>query len=258
MIKQLARVVIATTAIVAAPSAIAGSLDHWTGQGWSVLFQARGDLNRDGREDIAAIVEAPENISKPDNGCDSADDYSDAEARRLIVVIDDGEGQQSIAVDEPRAVLRRDQGGVFGDPLEELSIENGAVVINHYGGSRWRWGNTLRFRLDDGLWRLIGMTDFWHDSISGSRVEYDYNPLSTKLKRTVEFDEELEGKPVCTACLHGVSCPERNGCYAGTRRARPGAEWFNIGPKPNIPLRNFNCWQESIGLLKHLGFQDQR
>lgn len=249
---------VAAALLATAMPAGANPVDHWISEGWSVLFEAQGDLNQDGLADVAFILEATEGETKPDNSCEGMDDWSEAEARRLIIAFDKGDGGHEISADEPRVALRRDQGGVFGDPLDSLSIENGSVVVRHYGGSRWRWGNALRFRFDEGTWRLIGMTDFWRDSFSGNNVEYDYNPLTGKMKRTTEIMEEVEGEPICNACLVGEDCPERNGCYTGTRPAKAGAEWFDIGIKPDIPLSDFTCWQEQTGLLRHLGFQDSR
>ncbi len=243
---------ILTTGLLASP------LEPWLAKGWTQLFAATGDLNRDGIDDLAVIIEAPEGENTPDNSCDEMDDYSDSETRRLIVAIDDGNGGESISVNEAKVVLRRDQGGVFGDPLEDLFIERGAVVVRHYGGSRWRWGNTLRFRLDGDDWQLIGMTDFWFDSLSGNNVEYDYNPLTGKMARTVAIEEEIDSDPVCVACRIGENCPEKRGCRSGTRRAKPGTRWFDIGTKPKIEMVDFACWQEKTGLLRHLGFQDGR
>lgn len=252
------RAIFVTAIIASASPTIAGPLDSWRDRGWSVLFEASGDLNRDGAADYAAIIEAPKGENTPDNACDGTDDYSEAETRRLVIAFADQDGGLKVVANEPRSVLRHDQGGVFGDPLEGLAIERGAVVVTHYGGSRWRWGDTLRFRHDDDEWRLIGMTEFWLDSAFGNVVEYDYNPLSGKMSRTVEIVEEQEGEPVCVACRLGEHCPERDGCYEGNRRAAAGTEWFDIGRKPPIALADFQCWREQTGLLRHLGFEDGR
>ena len=240
-------------ALAISSQAQAGPLDPWTEKGWTVLFEAKGDLNGDGVEDYAAIIEAPEGENQPENACEGEEGYSEAPTRRLVIALDEA-GTLKVAADEPRVILRRDEGGVFGDPLEGLGIERGAVVISHYGGSRWRWGNTLRFRLDDGEWRLIGLTDFSLDSAYGNIIEYDYNALSGKMKLSVEIGQDNE-EPVCVACRTGEDCPEQNGCYAGSRAAKAGATWFKIGPKPSVTLAGFRCWQDKTGLLRHLGFQ---
>ena len=232
----------------------ASPVELWTQKDWTVLFEAKGDLNGDGAEDYVAIIEAPDGENQPENACEGEEGFSEAPTRRLIIALDEGGTLKAVA-DEPRVVLRRDEGGVFGDPLEGLDIDRGAVVVSHYGGSRWRWGNRLRFRLDDGEWRLIGMTDFSLDSAYGNIIEYDYNALSGKMKLSVEIGQDSE-EPVCVACRIGEECPERNGCYTGSRPAKAGATWFRIGPKPPVTLAGFRCWQDKTGLLRHLGFQN--
>ena len=230
-------------------------------QGWKKLFEAKGDLNRDGFEDRAIIIEAPDQATEPPAGCDGADDYSDAPVRRLLVLFADDQSGEELAVDEPQLVFRSDQGGVMGDPLVELRIERGAIVIENFGGSRHRWADTMRFRFDHGDWRLIGWTQSTIDSLSASVVTYDYNPLTEKMLRIVDFpeDEEIGSQdPFCIACQFGESCPEKNGCYAGTKPAKVGERWFEIGPRDDIPLSGFLCWRDRVGLLRHLGFEDGR
>jgi hypothetical protein len=69
----------------------------------------------------------------------------------------DGKWQRSAVSD--RCGLNSDEGGIWGDPFEEIRIERGALVIEHFGGSNWRWGITSRYRFQDNQWTLIGRTD---------------------------------------------------------------------------------------------------
>ncbi|MEX0345219.1 MAG: hypothetical protein AB3N20_09885 [Rhizobiaceae bacterium] len=230
-------------------------------QGWKKLFEANGDLNHDGFEDRAIIMEAPDQATEPPAGCDGEDDYSDAPVRRLLVLFADSQSGEDLAVDEPQLVFRADQGGVMGDPLVELRIERGAIVIENFGGSRHRWADTMRFRFDNDEWRLIGWTQSTIDSLSASVVTYDYNPLTEKMLRTVDFpeDEEIGSRdPFCIACQLTEACPEMKGCYAGTKPAIVGERWFEIGPRDNILMAGFLCWRDRVGLLRHLGFEDGR
>ncbi len=158
------------------------AIERYMQTGWTVLAESNGDLNGDGLADHAVVIEAPEGVAEPSNSCDGSDDYSDSPARRLVVELAEAEAPAVLALDDPRLVLRSDQGCVFGDPFEDVSIDNGGVTVRHYGGSRWRWGDTTRFCLEDGAWLITGRTEFQHDSISNQSVEYDYNALSGKVK----------------------------------------------------------------------------
>ncbi|MFZ2099319.1 MAG: hypothetical protein WAU86_02005, partial [Oricola sp.] len=225
--------------------------------GWHEIGAANGDLNRDGIDDVAVVIEAPEGMMEPRNACDGDQGYSEAPVRRLIVAFADGKGGYTRAADEPRLVLRSDEGGAFGDPFEGISIERGSIVADHYGGSRWRWGMTVRFRFDDGDWRMTGMTDSQMDSLSLSAITYDYNALSGKVEVAVEGPEpDAEpGEPLCTACRVGEQCPEANGCYQGTRITKAGKVLYTVGKKDRIVMSQFRCWFDKVGLLTHTGFQ---
>ena len=230
-------------------------------QGWRVIGQASGDLNRDGREDIALVIEAPDGLTEPANACSADDDYSDAPVRRLVIAFAEPDGGYRRAADEPRVVLRADEGGVMGDPFEEVSIGNGSVVLDFYGGSRWRWALTLRFRHDDGDWRMTGMTDTQTDSIMNSVLTYDYNALSGKMAVTAEESPDSEAaasEPLCVACRVGEHCPQTGGCYEGTKRAKSGTTLFKVGRKERVILSDYRCWESRTGLLAHTGFLSPR
>jgi hypothetical protein len=226
--------------------------------GWTEIGRAAGDLNKDGIEDLAIAIEAPEAITEPANSCTQEDDYSDAPVRRLIVALGDGSGGYELSADEPRAILRADEGGIMGDPFQGIAIAHGSIVIEHYGGSRWRWGQTTRFRLEEGGWLMTGMTELQHDSIYNSVIEYDYNALTYKIAVTVdEGVDDPEAEPVCVACRAGEACGSGD-CYKTTKPAKTGTTWFDTPRRDRVTLSGFRCWFEQTGLLEHTGFQVRR
>lgn len=224
--------------------------------GWQELLQATGDLDKDGRDDLALVIEAPDGVTDPPNACKPEEAWSEAPARRLIVFLS-GAGAAP-AIDNADVLLRSDQGGVMGDPLQEIAIERGALVIENYGGSRWRWGSTLRFRHDGGAWNLIGMTSFSADSLSASMVEIDWNALSGKVKLTAEASPEADADPLCIPCRIDEACPERDGCYTGTKRSASGSWWFEAKAPEPVRLDGFRCWEDETGLYRQTGFQEER
>lgn len=56
------------------------------------------------------------------------------------------------------AVLPSEHGGMMGDPFEGITIERGAIVIKHFGGSNQKWTYTHRYRFQRNTWELIGAT----------------------------------------------------------------------------------------------------
>ncbi|HEX5034355.1 MAG TPA: hypothetical protein VFW62_07745, partial [bacterium] len=109
-------------------------------KGWETLMQAEGDLNRDGKPDAALVLKNP------------TEDAGGEEQPRLLVLLlqNPAGGGYRLAATSEQAILCRICGGIFGDPLAELQIKNGVVIIDHYGGSRFRWGYTHRWRQQDG------------------------------------------------------------------------------------------------------------
>lgn len=131
--------------------AVASSLEALVPVGWKLESKVEGDLNRDQLPDVALTL--TEKSKLPDNP-----DFD--VIRRLLVLAlrqKDGNWQRSAVSDH--AVLNSDEGGVWGDPFQDIRIERGALVIEHFGGSNWRWGITSRYRFQDNQWSLIGRTD---------------------------------------------------------------------------------------------------
>jgi hypothetical protein len=108
------------------------------------------DLNGDGKPDAVLVIS---------HGSFDATGPGETTIVKHVLVLalrgEDGKLHRSMVNDG--AVLDGDEGGVFGDPFESLSVEHGAVVIMHYGGSRDRWGYTHRYRYQDRQWMLIGL-----------------------------------------------------------------------------------------------------
>ncbi|MFT5766122.1 MAG: hypothetical protein ACI8X3_003561, partial [Saprospiraceae bacterium] len=71
--------------------------------------------------------------------------------------------------------------------FESLSIENGAIVLKHFGGSRQKWAYTHRFRFQNAAWELIGLTTESMSPCEENEI-FDYNLSSGKVvyKKTYE------------------------------------------------------------------------
>ncbi|MGA9996235.1 MAG: hypothetical protein WBP93_12525 [Pyrinomonadaceae bacterium] len=157
--------------IVEAASAVEG----FAPKGWRVEKKIETDLNGDGRSDAVAV------ISTGEQGYNEKTQTSDFVTRFLLLALrgDDGKLHRSVVSDD--AVLDGDEGGVLGDPFQDVTVERGAVVIVHYGGSRDRWGYTHRYRFQSGQWMLIGLTDESGDTLSPEHFDKRDVNLSTGL-----------------------------------------------------------------------------
>ena len=154
-------------------------------EGWQLIAKAEGDLNQDNLVDAAMVIEQEvENLP-----------LDEAAPRSLLIALQNDKGTYELSIQSDKAILKANEGGVWGDPFYEgLSVDRGSLLINFYGGSNWRWANTYRFRYQDDGWYLIGATlsNYW--TVNGEGTTEDYNLLTgeSKIKRTDENGEETE------------------------------------------------------------------
>ena len=99
----------------------------------TVLGAAAGDLNGDGKDDLAVTV----NLA---SGSEEVED-----TRETCVLLAEG-GAYKARHANIGLVRGPHEGGVFGDPFDGLSIEDGALTVSLYGGSSWKWGHSYQFR----------------------------------------------------------------------------------------------------------------
>ncbi|MCP3775557.1 WD40 repeat domain-containing protein [Paenibacillus sp. MZ04-78.2] len=104
---------------------------------------ARGDLNKDGIDDLAIIVEDPKETMAE---------------RDLLLYFGNATGAYEQSIYAKKAILCKDCGGVNGDPLDDFSANNSTVLIGFHGGSNERWYSKYRFQYRDRDWFLIGYT----------------------------------------------------------------------------------------------------
>jgi len=166
------------------------SLENFIPTGWKILKTAVGDLNQDGAEDIAAVIEsatpAPEEGTTPP---------------RILLIIFKQDKNYRLAIQTEKAILKSDEGGIMGDPFYGLDYDRGSIILTFFGGSRERWSYILRFRFQENDWCLIGLTKSVSDSLSGAETIEDYNLLNGKTiitekqnEKTLKETKENRGK----------------------------------------------------------------
>jgi hypothetical protein len=154
--------------------------------GWRVEkdWLKEGDLNGDGRPDLAVV------ITTGDSGLDDQGHLTYAK-HALVLALRGNDGKLHRSLVSDAAVLDGNEGGVFGDPFDSLMIERGTVVISHYGGSRDRWGYTSRYRFQNGQWTLIGLTLDETDTLDPDHASDQDINLSTGFVRSHEKGESV-------------------------------------------------------------------
>ena len=128
-----------------------------------VLGEVEGDLNKDGVPEKVVIYDT-----------DSETEFG---TEREIHIFKKENDAWSLWKTSIGAVLPSAHGGMMGDPFQEVSIVRNCIVIYHFGGSRWKWNYTHRYRFQNNDWQLIGATINYGTPCDYS-FTFDYN-LST-------------------------------------------------------------------------------
>lgn len=135
------------------------------------LDSAMGDLNMDRITDKIVIYK-------------SANELSEGESKRpLEIFIGKADGTFELVERNENVVLCYACGGIFGDPYEAVSIENGSFTVSHYGGSNWRWSRAITFSYvkDYNTWLL---TD---DSGISYNVNEEEKTTETQINNPEDF-----------------------------------------------------------------------
>ena len=185
-------------------------------KGWTVLFSAKGDLNKDKIEDLALIIEQKDlkNIQKNN-------DKKNLNPRHLLVFIK--QNHQYQLIDESKTLPTRDdaESSCRMDPLGEsegISIHRGVLQIHFSyfmscGG--WEWPHhTYTFRLENKKMKLIGFDYFSFHRSTGEETVKSYNFSTLKVKNTTGGNQFEGGHPKST--------------------------WGTFKPKHNFYLSNIN------------------
>lgn len=141
-----------------AASADAAALAAFVPAGHRAGMNAQGDFDGDGDLDALLVIEA--------EGEDAAD------APRALLLLRRDPDRLRPVLESPRAVLCRRCGGMMGDPLQQLRIGPGELVLRFEGGSRELWSSEFRFvQMPDRTWRLDTVVAGGLDRTDGATAE---------------------------------------------------------------------------------------
>jgi hypothetical protein len=149
-------------------------------KGFVTLTEVRGDLNKDSSEDIVLVLR--------DSAAEMESVDMDTDPRRLLLVLFRKDSVYELAGKTDKALMSAHSGSYVEEPLQELRISNGALVIDHYGGTNWVWNYIHKFRYQHGSFYLIGRTydSYWIKGECGdglSSKEYiDINQVTGQME----------------------------------------------------------------------------
>lgn len=156
--------------------------------GYFLMERINGDLDNDGVEEAIVAYNTAE-----------VKEGSFKNVERDLIVYKKQAGTWIKWKSSLQALYGSRDGGMMGDPYDNMSVENGILHIRHFGGSSWKWSVTDKYRYQDNELYLIGYT-----STSGANCEYwesaDFNVSTGKIIVEKEWEncdsEEAENKKV--------------------------------------------------------------
>ncbi len=115
--------------------------------GTSAIALESADLNGDGRADYVLVLERPL----------KGDEVDPIRHRPLLLMIRQSDGRLAIAKRNDKAVMCASCGGLFGDPFVGITVKPQSFIIDHFGGSGWRWERRAQFNYSrrDNTWQLV-------------------------------------------------------------------------------------------------------
>jgi len=152
------------------------AIEAFVPAGWKIIKRGAGDLNGDSLDDIVGVIECTQPMASPD----------EAPPRILFIAFRRGSSYE-LSIQADSAIMKADEGGVFGDPFSVLKVENGTLLIGFYGGSAWRWSCEYRFKYINKSWRLIAVISGSYEP-SGAMITREHNLLAGQVK-TFRRDE---------------------------------------------------------------------
>lgn len=166
----------------------AGALQKFVPHDWEILSQAKGDLNQDGKEDIALLIQAKNKHQH--------------KRKLLILLKTDQQLQLKLSQHIPKWTYRANE-PCAEDALDDssLNIKNQRLelLFNSMSSCSNTYGliTTYSFKLNQNHFHLIGYDSSYLDKITGQQDEISINFLTrkAKLSTTPNIFAEVETPP---------------------------------------------------------------
>lgn len=150
---------------------------------YQMIKEVYGDLNKDGVEEKVVVY----------NMTDKEDEVNGVD--REVVIFRKNQQNWTVWHRSTKAVGNSKDGGMMGDPFEDIEIRNGVLLIRQSGGSSWKWAHTDKYRFQNNRFELIGYTSFY-----GRPCDYweelDFNTMTGKIIFKKEYENCDTGTPV--------------------------------------------------------------
>lgn len=210
MNKVLTIVMILVTMIVSAQTKVDNSFKKYVPKGYSLNEVIKGDLNKDGQEDVVLIIKGTDKDMLLPNQWDT--DIVDKNRRGIIVLFKKGASYEVAVKNYSCFSSDNEDGGVYYAPELYFEIKNSILYINYAHGRYGGWGYVFRYQNSD--MELIGYNSHSNRGpIALSEVSINFSTKKRLDRENVnaERGEEVEEKfvdtwsTITTSELHKLS-----------------------------------------------------
>jgi hypothetical protein len=164
------------------------SVEQFTPVNWMIIDQANGDLNNDGSADLAVVFEYNKPIDETRvYGDNSSAIIKETQKPRILAIFfkDKLTGALNLSTQNNDFILRSEEGGKLGDPLQQIAIKDQQLYLRFKGGSEWRWELGYTFKFENKDWFLTSAINLYFNQNSGDMTERVYDFKTRELFTTV-------------------------------------------------------------------------
>ncbi|MGL4584919.1 MAG: hypothetical protein ACRCVU_18290 [Flavobacterium sp.] len=185
------------TMIVSAQTKDYKAFKKYVPMGYSLNEVIKGDLNKDGQEDIVLIIKGTDKDMLLPNQWDT--DIVDKNRRGIIILFKKGDSYEVAVKNYSCFSSENEDGGVYYAPELYFEIKNSILYINYAHGRYGNWGYVFRYQNSD--MELIGYNSHSNRGpIALSEVSINFSTKKRLDRENLNADkgDDLEEKFVDT------------------------------------------------------------
>lgn len=164
------------------------SIEELTPTNWTVIENINGDLNHDGIDDVAVIFESNSVTDETRTyGDNNTEIIKETQKPRILAIFfkDKSTGNYYLSVQNNDFILRAQEGGKLGDPLNQVAIKDQQLYLRFQGGAEWRWEMGYTFKFENKDWFLTSAINLYFNQNTGDMTERVYDFKTRVLFTTV-------------------------------------------------------------------------
>ena len=164
------------------------SVEQLTPNNWTVIETTTGDLNGDGSDDVAVIYESDKITDEARTyGDNNSEIIKETQKPRILAIYfkDKVTGSYRLSIQNNDFILRSEEGGKLGDPLNQIGIKDQQLYLRFQGGAEWRWEMGYTFKFENKDWFLTSAINLYFNQNTGDMTERVYDFKTRELFTTV-------------------------------------------------------------------------